>query len=106
MATEQARHETRFKTALVQMEPAHLNKRANIDKMVRFINEAAKADARLIVFPELIATGYVGPYTSSERASFYEASEPIPGPTTNRIQAIAEKKGVYVVFGMAERGES
>jgi predicted amidohydrolase len=106
MAKEQVRSGTQFKTALVQMEPAHLDKKANIDKMVRFINEAAKADAKLIVFPELIVTGYVGPYMASERAGFYEASEPIPGPTTNRIQAIAEKKGVYVVFGMAERGES
>lgn len=96
----------RFKTALVQMEPAHLQKRANVDKMVRFINDAAKAGARLVIFPELIVTGYVGPYSASERAGFYAASEPIPGPTTNRIQAAAEKKGIYVVFGMAERGES
>jgi predicted amidohydrolase len=106
MATEQARTGTRFKTALVQMEPAHLDKKANVEKMIRFVDEAAKAQARLIVFPELIVTGYIGPYTASERAGFYAASEPIPGPTANRIQALAEKKGVYVIFGMAERGES
>ena len=88
------------------MEPAHLDKKSNVDKMVRFITEASKANARLIVFPELIVTGYIGPYTAPERAGFYAASEPIPGPTTNRIQALAEKKGVYVVFGMAERGRA
>ena len=106
MTAEHTRPDTQFKTALVQMEPAHLNKKANVDKMVRFISEAAKAGARLIVFPELIVTGYVGPYTPSERAGFYGLSEPIPGPTAHRIQGIAEKKGIYVIFGMAERGES
>jgi predicted amidohydrolase len=106
MAANEVRQETCFKIALVQMEPAHLDKKANVDKMVRFIGEAAKAHARLVVFPELIVTGYVGPFSASERAGFYAASEPIPGPTANRIQAVAEKKEVHVIFGMAERGES
>ena len=38
--------------------------------------------------------------------AFYRASEPIPGPTTELIQSIAGEKGVHVIFGMPERGES
>jgi predicted amidohydrolase len=95
-----------FKTALVQMGPLHLDKNANVEKMVGFIDEAAKAGARLIVLPELIVTGYITPDVHDDRARFYKASEGIPGPTTNRIQEIAEKEGVYVIFGMAERAES
>ena len=96
----------RFSTALVQMEPAHLNRKRNIDKMTGFIREAAAAGARLIVFPELVITGYVPPYVPSERIAFYEASEPVPGPTSTLIQHLAQEYGVYVVFGMIERGQS
>jgi predicted amidohydrolase len=95
-----------FKAALVQMSPLHLDKRANVEKMKRFINDAAKAGARLIVLPELIVTGYISPEAPDDRARFYEASEEIPGPTTKRIGEIADRAGVYVIFGMAERGES
>ena len=93
-------------TALVQMEPAHLDKKRNIDRMVSFVNEAAAGGAQLIVFPELITTGYVGPLDTQEKMGFYQASEPIPGPTTQSIQKIAGEKGVHVIFGMPERGES
>ena len=97
---------TKFKVATVQMAPAHLDKKANVEKMVRFIQEAAGQGAKLIVFPELIVTGYVGPITPPEYAGFYRISEPIPGPTTIRLQKLAQKKDVLVVFGMAEREES
>jgi predicted amidohydrolase len=97
---------TKFKVALIQMTPSHLNKKANIDKMIKFINVATGQGAKLLVFPELIVTGYVGPYSPQEHIGFYQASEPIPGPTTKLIQNIAEEKGVFIIFGMAERGES
>ena len=95
-----------FKAACVQMTPIHLDKRANIDKMAIFIKEAVKQGAKLIVFPELIITGYVGPISPKEYQDFYQASEPIPGPTINLLCEIAEENNVYVVFGMVERGES
>lgn len=97
---------TKFMVAAVQMAPAHLDKKSNVEKMVRFIKEAAKQGAKLIVFPELITTGYVGPITPQEYEGFYENAEPIPGPTTVKLQKLAQENGVYVIFGMAERGES
>ena len=97
---------THFKVAMVQMTPVHLEKKANIDKMIGFVKEAASQGAKLIIFPELITTGYVGCYSPPEYNGFYEASEPIPGPTTIRFQKMAEERGVYIVFGMPERGES
>jgi len=97
---------TTFKTALVQMEPSHLNVDKNRREMVRLIDEAAREGARLIVFPELAVTGYVGPYSPQEFQGFYEASEPVPGPTTKLIEMAARQKGAFIIFGMAERGES
>jgi N-carbamoylputrescine amidase len=101
-----AQQMTKFAVATVQMTPAHLDKKANVEKMVRFIKEAANKGAKLIVFPEMITTGYVGPITPPEYAGFYKNAEPIPGPTTMQLQKLAEENGVYVVFGMPERGES
>jgi predicted amidohydrolase len=106
VALAEAPEDTKFKVALCQIEPVHLDKKVNVDKMVNFINEAAKNGAKLVVFPELIITGYVGPISPKEKLEFYQASEPIPGPTTQLIQKIAEEKGVYVIFGMVERGET
>lgn len=97
---------THFKVAMVQMTPVHLDKKANVDKMAGFIEEAANQGAKLIIFPELITTGYVGCFSPPEYNGFYEASEPIPGPTTTKFQKMAQEKGVYIVFGMPERGEN
>jgi predicted amidohydrolase len=88
------------------MTPVHLDKKANTDKMVASIGEAAGQGARLIVFPELIITGYVGPISPKEYQDFYQASEPIPGPTTNLFSEIAGKNNVHIVIGMVEKGES
>jgi predicted amidohydrolase len=96
---------TTYRAALVQMAPVHLDKTLNVSRMIQFIEEATNANARLIIFPELIVTGYVGPYDPAEKARFYEAAEPVPGPTTTRLRELAARKNVYVIFGMAERGE-
>jgi predicted amidohydrolase len=97
---------TEFTVALVQMAPVHLDKSANVEKMVAFIREAAAEGAKLIAFPELIVTGYVLPYDSTEKHRFYEISETVPGPTTERISALSEELGVHIVFGMVERASS
>ena len=101
-----AQEMTKFTVATVQMTPTHLDKKANVKKMVGFIKEAANKGAKLIVFPEMIVTGYVGPVPPKEYEAFYRNAEPIPGPTTVLIQKLAQEHGVYVVFGMPERGES
>jgi predicted amidohydrolase len=98
--------DTKFRAALVQMAPAHLDKPANLSRMNDFIRQAAREGARLVVFPELIVTGYVPPFDPEAKARFYEASEPVPGPTTGGIQRLADREKVLVVFGMVERGVS
>ncbi len=95
-----------FKAALIQMEPAHLDKASNVSRMIDYIGKAAQGGARLVIFPELIVTGYVPPYDPVEKGRFYEASEHIPGPTADRIRKVADDKDVFVIFGMIERGVS
>jgi len=106
LGLSQASETMTFKVAMVQMTPVHLDKKANVKKMTGFVKEAADRGAKLIIFPELITTGYVGPISPPEYNGFYEASEPVPGPTTESLQKLAEERGVYIIFGMPERGKS
>lgn len=75
------------------------DKNATLRKIERFIIEAVKGNANIVVFPELALTSYSG--FPPELAK--DLSEPIPGPSTNAIQQITSKYNIYVAFGMIER---
>jgi predicted amidohydrolase len=89
-----AQQMTKFTVATVQMAPAHLDKKANVEKMVGFVKEAVNKKAKLIVFPEMIVTGYVGPISPPESAGFYNNAESISGPTTIQMQNLPQEYGV------------
>jgi predicted amidohydrolase len=58
---------------------------------------ASEQPVDLIVFPELITTGYeVGP-------RFPDLAQRIPGPTVNLIAQRASEAGVHVIFGMVSK---
>jgi predicted amidohydrolase len=67
--------------------------------------EAATRPTDLVVFPEMATTGYL-PETYDEEFHHHlrARSEPVPGPTTERLGAAARDAGAYVAFGMSERG--
>jgi predicted amidohydrolase len=59
---------------------------------------AAAAGARVLVTPEMSVTGYaVGPELLAALA------EPVPGPLTSRVTAIAAEAGLAIVYGHPER---
>ena len=39
------------------------------------------------------------------RDQFYELAETIPGPTVEKVEALAKKTGMHVIFGMPEVSE-
>ncbi len=81
----------------VQTKPEFGKKKLNIDNALELI---AKADADLLVLPELFSTGYFFP--SGE--SLYKLAEPIPDGRTIRIfKSLAKKKKCSFVIGMAEK---
>ncbi|MDP1690236.1 MAG: NAD(+) synthase [bacterium] len=49
----------RFKIAVAQMHPAVGAIRRNVDQMLEYIQQARRHGAELVVFPELITTGYI-----------------------------------------------
>lgn len=80
----------------------HAGDRArSLDKATDWMARAADQGASLIVFPEL-AFDFFFPQVRAD-ASFFDLSEPIPGPTTERFQAAAAKHGLVTVINVFER---
>lgn len=82
------------------------NKEANLQKYLRFIDEAAAKGVQLLVFPECSLQGYLyhlnHALTEEEFTYHYENAEPIPGPSTERIIAKAREHNMVVIYGMIE----
>src|SRR5713226_1862530 len=76
---------TRYRAAAIQYEPALGEKEKNVADLLRLVEEAAGQQARLIVLPEMVTTGYC--WESREEIAPYV--EPVPGPTTARFQQLA-----------------
>lgn len=81
------------------------NKAANLKKITNFIEEAADKGNDIILFPELALSGYeCGEDITEGGCSMHrELAETIPGPSTEEIARLAQKRGVYVVVGMPEK---
>ena len=92
----------RFKVAAVQMLSFEGEQERNLERMLGRIAEAAKAGARLIVFPEASNNGYF----FKDRADAHRKATPIPGPFTLALGREARKHGVWVVTGMFEQGDN
>src|SRR3989449_2152083 len=90
---------TKFTVALVQMSMV-ADPRANLDKAVRRVKEAAAGGATLICLPELFRTLYIG---QREDHALFDLAEPVPGPTTDALGAVARQLGVVIVAPLFER---
>lgn len=68
----------------------------NLDRIERLTVQAADRKAELILFPELMVSGYGPPETLTPLA------EPIPGPVADRLAAIARDCGIAIATGIPE----
>ena len=65
-----------------------------------YARDAAAQGARVICFQELV----YGPYFCQvQDAAYYEYAESIPGPTTERFQALAAELGMVMILPMYEQ---
>ena len=80
----------------------------SLKKHLSCLEEAAKAGAELVVFPETSLQGYPAVLAHGQDRevlrSVYEAAEPPDGPRVTELAAAARDLGVHVSFGMTERG--
>jgi N-carbamoylputrescine amidase len=88
-----------FRVGLVQMamstDPA-----ANLDKAAAKIEEAKALGADVVCLPEMYRTPY---FCQSEDHAKFDLAETVPGPSTERLGAVAKKLGVAVVVPIFEK---
>ncbi len=88
-----------LKVALLQ-ETDRGSRDANLDAIEAGLREAAAAGVRLVLLQEL----HNGPYfCQHESVDEFDRAETIPGPSTERIGALAEELGLVVVASLFER---
>jgi N-carbamoylputrescine amidase len=89
----------KFKVGLIQMsctpEPAE-----NLQRAMDRVREAASKGAQVICLPELFQTQY---FCQREDAALFDLAEPIPGPTTEKLSALAKQLRIVLVASLFER---
>jgi predicted amidohydrolase len=84
--------------AVVQMHPKMGEAEENLVKMSEMVGKiAAHQKVDLIVFPELITSGY------ELGVRFTELAQRVPGATINLLAQRANEYGVYIAFGMVTK---
>lgn len=88
-----------LKAALIQ-EIDHGSAEANLAVIERRVAGAATAGARLVLLQELHNGAY---FCQHESPAEFDRAEPIPGPSTERLSALAAKHEVVLVASLFER---
>jgi len=91
-----------FKAALVQMacsdDPAD-----NLSRARQRVREAAERGADVVCLPELFRTRY---FPQAEDQSFFDLAEPLDGPTTGALAALAKERRVAIIASIFERRDA
>ncbi len=86
-----------MRVGFYQFDPEFGEVDKNLDRVT---NSLDRAEADLIVLPELFASGYQ--FVSREEAQ--QLAEPVPdGPTTRRLIEIARRRRMHIVAGLPEK---
>jgi N-carbamoylputrescine amidase len=81
-------------------QPCHADRQTNLDFSIAKIHEAAAAGADLVVLPEL----HLGPYfCQNEDYNHFDLAQPIPGPATDILSAVAKKLHIVIVSTIFEK---
>ena len=85
--------------ALIQ-EANHGDAEANLAVIESRVAEAAAQGARLVLLQELHNGAY---FCQHESTAEFDLAEPVPGPSTQRLGALAKRHGVVIVGSLFER---
>jgi N-carbamoylputrescine amidase len=88
-----------YRIGLVQMSCSP-DPDANLDKAADRVRDAARQGAQIVCLPELFRAQY---FCQREDVQLFDLAEPIPGPSTERLSAIAREEGVVIIASLFER---
>ena len=88
-----------LKVALAQRASLH-DRDSNMDALLGDIRTAAAAGAALILLPELHNSDY---FCQVEETANFDLAEPVPGPSTEQLAAVAAETGIVVVASLFEK---
>lgn len=90
--------------ALIQeravIDQGNANAEANLSVIETRVGEAAKSGAKLVLLQELHNGAY---FCQHESVDEFDLAETIPGPSTERLAALAKRHGVVLVSSLFER---
>lgn len=89
-----------MRIALAQLA-ASADRGANLARCLDTMDEAKRAGAELIAFPEVVLDRFFPAQPGDARAR--EIAEPIPGPSTEAVATRARDLGLVTVFNLYER---
>ncbi len=90
---------TRFLLGLVQMRCTS-DPDQNVARAIDGVRDAVGRGAAIVCLPELFRTQY---FCQREDAALFDLAEAIPGPTSERLAAVAKELGVVLVASLFER---
>lgn len=102
----------KFKVAAVQAAPSFLDLDAGVERAVGYIDEAGRAGARLIAFPETWLPGYPWHIWLGSPAwaimkglvsRYFDNSLSYDSPQAEMLRAAAKRNNIFVVLGFSER---
>jgi N-carbamoylputrescine amidase len=89
----------KVKVGLVQTSCV-ADKQQNLDKAVARVRDAAAQGAQIICLQELFTSLY---FCDVEDYDHFKLAEPIPGPSTDALSALARELGVVIIASLFEK---
>jgi N-carbamoylputrescine amidase len=89
----------KFSAGLVQMS-AGPEPEKNLQHAIEMVRDAASRGAQIVCLPELFQTQY---FCQREDAALFDLAEPIPGPTTEKLSALAKQLHIVLIASLFEK---
>ncbi len=88
-----------FTVGIIQ-DTASADTAATIEASIAHVREAAKRGAQIVCLKELFDAPY---FCKAQQCERFDIAEPIPGPTTDRMQALARELEIVLIVPLFER---
>ncbi|MBI1942576.1 MAG: nitrilase [Betaproteobacteria bacterium] len=104
-----------FTAAVVQAAPVAFDRERTLEKLRDLAADAARREARLVVFPEAFVSAYpkgldfgarVGMRSREGREDFrryFDSAVDVPGPAVDLLARVARENRIHLVVGVIER---